>query len=522
VPRSLYAKLLAVLIGLTIVLAVLFLVIIRHSDTARNQEINQKLFRSLAARLIDEHILAERDNADPSAVQKVFDRIRVVNPRIDVYLLDSAGRVVAASGQNALKRDNVDVAPIRRFLKGEEELPILGDDPSEGARRRVFSAAPVPLAGSKQGYLYLVLRGLSGDTLAQQIKQSYVLRETLWLLGCGLAIALLAGGLIITIMTRPLRQLTTVVDKFRQSGFAEPPEAMSSRRDEIGTLTDTFNRMADRILGQMTALQQTDSMRRELVANISHDLRTPLASLQGYLETLHLKRDQLTPEEQQSYLEIALKQTEQLAGLVSRLFDLAKLDSGQVAAALESCALGDLMQDVVQEFQLAASQKGIELKCQIRPDLPLVIADVGLMERVLRNLIENALRYTGDGGTVAVTAAPAGNGAMVEVSDTGIGIPTSELPRIFDRFYRVEKSRGLAAGSAGLGLAISKRILDLHGSNITVTSEPGRTVFRFTLQYAPKRVPTAEEHAADSRAVNVVPAKRAVPSLAYPMAERPS
>jgi signal transduction histidine kinase len=516
----LYARLLAVLVGLTILMAAMFLVVIRHSDTARIQETNQKLYRNLASRLIAEHILADHDSADPSAVQKVFDRIRVVNPRVDVYLLDDAGRVIAASGQNALKRATVDLAPIQRVLKGAEELPILGDDPSEAVRRRVFSVAAVPLAGNESGYLYLVLRGLSGETLAQQIRQSYVLREALWLMGCGLVIALLASAIIITLMTRPLRQLTSVMDKFRRSGFAEQPEALRLPPDEVGTLTDTFNRMADRILAQMTALQNTDSMRRELIANISHDLRTPLASLQGYLETLHLKRVQLTPEEQRNYLEIALKQTEQLSGLVSRLFDLAKLDSGQVSAALEPCALGDLMQDVVQEFELAASNKGIALKCQIRADLPLVLADIGLMERVLRNLIENSLRYTHEGGTVTVTAAPASAGAMVEVSDTGVGIPAEELPRIFDRFYRVEKSRGLAAGSAGLGLAITKRILDLHGSTISVASEPGKTVFRFSLAYAPMRTPaTAEEAPADSRVTNAAPPpKRAVPSLAYPMA----
>src|SRR6476661_6775586 len=237
----------------------IFLVVIRYSDTARNQELNQKLYRNLASRLINEHILAEQDRADPSAVRKVFDRIRMVNPRIDVYLLDEAGHVVAASGLNALKRTTVDLGPIQRFLKGDEELPIVAEDPSEPGRKRVFSAAPVPLAGNAQGYLYLVFRGFSGDTLAQQIKQSYVLREMLWLLAAGLAIALLGSALIITLMTRPLRQLTAVMEKFRRSGFAEPPEALRLPKDEIGTLTETFNRMADRILAQMTALQQTDT-----------------------------------------------------------------------------------------------------------------------------------------------------------------------------------------------------------------------------------------------------------------------
>jgi signal transduction histidine kinase len=156
----------------------------------------------------------------------------------------------------------------------------------------------------------------------------------------------------------------------------------------------------------------------------------------------------------------------------------------------------------------------------MRSDLPLVMADIGLLERVLRNLIENALRYTDAGGTVTVTSTPGASGALVEVADTGIGIPPAELPRIFDRFYRIEKSRGLAAGSAGLGLAITKRILDLHGSEISVSSERGRTVFRFNLAYAPTPALSSVDDASDSRAAAVVTLqKRPVPSLAYPMAD---
>jgi signal transduction histidine kinase len=519
VLKTLYAKLLAVLVGLSVIMAIIFLVVIRHSDIARNQEINQNLYRNLAARLIDEQILGDHDSVDPSAVQKIFDRIRVVNPRIDVYLIDKGGRVVAASVENGLKRDAIDLEPVRRFFDGNAKLPILGDDPSDAGRRRVFSVAPVPLADDATGYLYLVIRGLSGDTLTQRIKQSYVLRETLWLIGCGLAIALLASVLIITLMTRPLRQLTSVMDKFRRSGFAEHPETLDSPRDEIGTLTDTFHRMADRILHQMSALQQTDAMRREFVANISHDLRTPLACLQGYLETLHLKRAELSPEEQRNYLEVALKQTEQLSGLVARLFDLAKLDSGQISLAAEPFAFADLVQDVIQDFELSASAKRIALETTIRPDLPLVLGDIGLIERVLRNLIENALRYTGEGGRVAISARPAGMHAVVEVCDTGIGIPADDLPRIFDRFYRVEKNRELGAGHAGLGLAIVKRIMDLHGTTATVASEPGKTVFRFTIAYAPAPALAASTTAPETQGLDAPSSGRRVPAFTYPMAD---
>ena len=156
------------------------------------------------------------------------------------------------------------------------------------------------------------------------------------------------------------------MDKFRRSGFSEHPEALRRASDEIGKLTETFNRMADRILEQMSALRQTDAMRRELVANISHDLRTPLASLQGYLETLHLKGASFARGTAHLPRD-ALKQTEQLSGLVKRLFDLAKLDSGQVVVQAEPFALGDLLQDVVQDFELAASTKAS--RCSARRGL---------------------------------------------------------------------------------------------------------------------------------------------------------
>jgi signal transduction histidine kinase len=446
----------------------------------------------------------------------VFDRIRIVNPRIDVYLLDANGRVIAASVRDPIKREAVDLAPLRQLSDRNAKLPILGDDPSDLSRRRVFSAARVPIAGSEPGYLYLVLRGLSGDTLVQRIKQSYVLREMLWLIGVSLVIALLASALLIKLVTRPLRQLSSVMHKFRRSGFAEHPrEALPSPRDEIGSLADTFHGMADRILDQMAALRQTDATRREFVANISHDLRTPLATLQGYLETLNLKHGKLAPEEERTYLQTALRQTEQLSVLVARLFDLARLDSEQVVIHPEPFALGDLVQDVVQAFELEAQAKDIAIAANVRPDLPLVTADIGLMERVLRNLIENALRYAGRNGTVTVTTVPESAGVAVEVRDSGAGIPADELPRIFDRFYRVEKSRGLSEGSAGLGLAIAKRVLELHGSTITVESAPGRTVFRFVVRYASEAA--ASEREQDLSAVQPSRRTRRVPSLAYPM-----
>jgi signal transduction histidine kinase len=204
------------------------------------------------------------------------------------------------------------------------------------------------------------------------------------------------------------------------------------------------------------------------VANVSHDLRTPLASLHGYLETLLMKEGKLSAQEQRNFLEIAVKQSERLGTLVAELFELAKLESHETQLHCELFSLGELVQDVAQKLQLAAEKKKIRLQTHFRADLPFVFADIRLIERVLENLIENALRYTPEGGTVTVALAREGKKVAVRVEDTGCGIPQQDLPYIFNRFYRGENHQ--RSEGAGLGLAITKRILDLHGCLIETVS----------------------------------------------------
>jgi two-component system OmpR family sensor kinase len=513
VIRTLYGKLVAVLLGFTLIIAVLFLVSIRYSDLARTQENNQILYRSLATRVLAPEMQARDGVADAAVVRQVEDRIQFVNPRIEAYLLDAAGKVIAAPGQQAAIGRAVSIAPLERLLAGDTQLPILGDDPAYPDQKRVFSVASVPLTDGSDGYLYLVIRTRAGDTLAERVANSNVLRELLVLMAGGLLVTLAAAALIVQIITRPVRRLTVFVDRFRKSGFAEQPEParIAAGGDEIGRLADTFNRMAERMLTQMEAMKQADATRRELIANISHDLRTPLSSLQGYLETLQVRQAVLTPAEKEAYLQTALRHTEQLSQLVAKLFELAKLDSEQATVFPEPFVLEDLVQDVIQEFELAIRQKGVRLETRAALDLPLVYGDIGLIERVLRNLLENALRHTEAGGTIGIAVVAAPEACRVEVWDTGAGIEPADLPRIFDRFYRGEKSRGDAATHAGLGLAIVKRIIDLHGGTIEASSRPGMTVFTFTLGYASRSSGPAPAPAPEtSPARQELPGKAAV------------
>jgi two-component system OmpR family sensor kinase len=197
-----------------------------------------------------------------------------------------------------------------------------------------------------------------------------------------------------------------------------------------------------------------------------------------------MKDDQLTPEERRKYVDLALSHCRRLGSLVSDLFELAKLESKDALIHAEPFSLGELVQDVVQKFHLRSEEKKIRIFTNIGIGIPFVHADIALIERVLENLIENALRHTPEGGTVSIVLAPDGDGVTVNVSDTGSGIPEEEIPRIFDRFYRIGKSGRDKTEGSGLGLAIAKQILDLHGSPIHVRSVPNHgTTFTFTLPF---------------------------------------
>lgn len=249
-------------------------------------------------------------------------------------------------------------------------------------------------------------------------------------------------------------------------------------RREIGEHEAARARLAE-ALAQVQRLKddleaENIYLRSELIANVSHDLRTPLAALRGYLEMLASKGGELPGATQRSYVEIALRQSEHLATLVDELFELAKLDFKGVRLEREAFQPAELAVDVLQKFQLAADRQDVGLHIEAAAAVPPVDADLGLVERALDNLIGNALQHTPAGGSVTVSLRAEDQRVIACVADTGSGIPEDELPFIFDRFYRVDKSRARSGGGAGLGLAIAKRIVELHGGELRVHSIVGQ------------------------------------------------
>lgn len=326
------------------------------------------------------------------------------------------------------------------------------------------------------------------ERLQTVLEPNLLLELATYLIVGAVAFSLLAALIVFRFLTRRLRTLCESIEVFRDGGFSAPLQlAGKGGGDEIDMLAAVFAEMSERIVCQLEALAQVDARRRELLANVSHDLRTPLASMQGYLETLLLKDGSLTPEERRSYLQVATRHCERLGKLVRDLFELTRLEAHEIRPQPERFPLAELVQDVAQKFELQARKAGQHLVTEIAPEVPMVLADIGMIERVLENLIENAMRYTPAEGTIRVTLQADGGAAVrLCVSDTGKGIATDELANVFDRYYRVDRGEPGNAAHAGLGLAITRRIVELHAGTIRAESTPGQgTRFVVELPAAP-------------------------------------
>ncbi len=456
-----------------------------RANGQHEQEVTQRLSLGLAAHIAGNAELMQASGLNAPAVKDLFGKLMAVNPSVEVYLLSTDGRIQAQDApEGHLKRDHVNLAPIRMLLGGGA-LPIFGDDPrSSSGEQKVFSVAPLRLDGRDSGYVYVVLLGENRDTLAAGLRVDSIKRSMLWSMGLVTLLGLLAGLAAFRLITRPLRRLTSAVRQFEANGLvaldsAAPALAKAAGGGgEIATLGQAFGRMTQRIAEQWRELTLQDQQRRELFANISHDLRTPLTSLHGYLETLLIKVDTLGPTDRRHYLEIALGQSSKVGQLAQELFELARLEYGVVKPDMESFALADLVQDVFQKFELSAEARGQHLVPDIADGLPVVTADLGMIERVLTNLLDNAIRHTPEGGEIVVQLSAENGGVRVEVSDTGAGIPDTLQKALFVR--PVFSWTGGRAG--GLGLVIVKRILELHGSDIRLLKREDRgAVFSFDL-----------------------------------------
>ena len=448
----------------------LYIYLTAYTSRTYFDEVNQKLNGNIAEYTVREVTPLVDGTVDTSAIQDIMHSMMVINPSVEVYLLDMEGNIVTyVAPYKEVKMDRVSLEPVYDFLQSENDRIIKGDDPRNPGQSKVFSAAKIEADGTTQGYAYVILASEEQTSVLSTLIGSYVLQLGSRTFLISLLIALILGLFAFLYVTRNLRKIMQTVRRFKEGDMAA---RVSTSGADFGELGETFNEMADQIVGNINELKSVEKLRRELIANVSHDLRTPLSVISGYVETLVMKKE-LGDDERRKYLEVIHSSTENLSTLIDQLFEYSKLEAQEITPQKEPFHLADLVQDIIQKFEVISKEKGMHIEMQASQNVPMVFADIGLVERAISNIVDNALKYGDSNGRVKIQLKPDDQNVSVVISDDGPGIPEQEQSYIFERYRRFDRTRKDRKG-AGLGLAIVKKILEIHNQSIKVLSESGK------------------------------------------------
>lgn len=485
-----YQRMALSLVAVFILVMALFVWFSGHMQAITKSEAEQKLHLGLAEYLVQDNPLLQQGKYDHDILENLFHTLMVLGPNFEFYYVDSNGKILAYSAEpGKVKLDKIRLEPMLNLMKGNSDFPILGDDPRQLAGQKIFSAAPVYQDDLLQGYLYVIIGGQIYDSIIDGLKSSQSLREFAFLGIVSLFFLLIALLVLFKYFTAPLKLLSREMEQICGEDFrAERRVTHLSRwrkgsNDEVQRLGCAFNDMLQHIDKQFSQLQQIDRQRRILLADLSHDLRTPLANLQGYIETLALNADSLSEEDRKCFVEISLKNSKNLRHLIDQIFELAYLEAGQVTLNLEPFLLGELLYDITAKFALKAKDKNISLRISPSQFDFQVFTDIGKLERVITNLLENAIRHTPINGSIELEVSKHKDKLRLDIRDSGVGINDKEIGFIFDARYQASNTEKDSNMHAGLGLAICKKLIALLDSTLTVESKLGKgSCFSFELK----------------------------------------
>ena len=353
-------------------------------------------------------------------------------------------------------------------------------------RRRLTAAdgvapvanAPIVVDGRFEGVVVVLVRPprpTDRFTVPREVAQLLSLRSTLLLM----AAAVVGAMVIFYSPRRRLRALEHAAQRLGEGDLSA--RAPQKGGDEIARVAAAFNRMAGELETRDAALRTSDTLRRQMMADVSHELKTPLTAMRGYIETLRMPEVVLDADRRNRYFETIDRETRRLERIVKDLLDLARYEHGGVVLQPRLFDIERLFQNVAGRHERDAQTKGVAIRIHVDAHADQVVADPDRVEQAIENLVGNALRHTPAGGTITLSAAQADGVATLSVSDTGAGIAPEHLPHVFERFYKVDFARAAESTGSGLGLSITKAIVERHGGTIRVTSQPGQTTFTVVL-----------------------------------------
>jgi signal transduction histidine kinase len=483
----LFWKIAGVFTALLIVLGLAFVLIASRFSKNYYTTAHQQLYGDLAHHLATFTQPFKNGKPDTTVTHDIIHSTMVANPSVEVYLLDTAGCIVDyVVPDTTVQIRRVNMATVREWLGTRDGMYPMGDNPKQPGEPSIFSAAPVYEHDRLVGYVYAVLSSQKQRDILSTLNDDFYPRLSMSIFFVALLAAFVVGIVTFFLITDSICTIAGIVRRFKEGDHSA--RIVGYGQGNLGVLTSTFNEMADVIVDNIQKITATDKFRQELIANVSHDLRTPLSIMQGYVETLMMKKDALSPVERDRYLAVVHEGTRKLSGLVEQLFQYAKLEANVITPQKEPFRLDELASDILMAYQLKAKARAIDLRLETPGHLKPVFADIALTERVFQNLLDNAFKFTPDGGSITIRLTESATAIQIAVADTGVGIAPEDQSYIFERYKQLDKVQ-IPKKGMGIGLAIVKKILELHQCGIEVSSEPGKgTVFLFALPVAERSI----------------------------------
>lgn len=392
---TIFRRIAILVFSLITILGALFITITYLAITHYHQASTQLLNKDVAAHIAQFTSPFDKSGINKQKADSVFHDAMVLSPSAEVYFLDTAGKVIAFHApEKEIRLWKLPLANINKYITAKGGDYIQAPDPKDPAHPKIFSAAEVYGGTKKVGYIYVVLGSKSSESMISTLLGSHI---------SSLAIKAFAAILILSIaisifylrrIRKSFDRLNDVLQRFEEGDYTA--RFPVNDQDELAPVTSAFNKMADLLSQNINSLTRSEKERKDFIAIISHDLRTPLAIARGYAETLIIKKNttEVTNDQQQEYLQLILQKIHQVEVMVKQLFELSKIEAPEFKPHKEPFVLSEIVQEIINTFQFVAGEKHVSLRCTQCQYHVWVYADIGMMERVVQNLIDNPIKNT--------------------------------------------------------------------------------------------------------------------------------
>ncbi len=462
-------------------LSLVFIIVTYLSASYFFNATTQLLNKDVAAHIAKFTSPFEEGGINRHKADSIFYNAMVISPSIEVYFLDTTGKVIYYEApDSAIRLWRIPLQNINKLISSKGESYTTAPDPKNPDQLKIFSAAEVYSHAKKLGYIYVILGGKEYSTVNELLFKSHLSSLVIQVFFIILLISALISLYYIRRLQRKYNYIIGVLNDYLAGNLQA--RFRNDRYDEFAPIILSFNTMAEQLSNKIKQLHNAESERKHFIANISHDLRTPLAIASGYTETMLEKTDESKPAgQQQKYLQLVNAKLKQVEEMVMQLFELSRMEAVDFTPEREPFVFSEILQENVAAFQIAADKKRIQLACIGCEELSWVNADIKMMERVVQNLLENAIKNAPEEGRIRITLFRRNNLLSATFQNAGEPLPEAFIHKINNK-ENIGSPYARRNGKTGLGLAIVMRILHLHGYDFKASSHPDDgNSFTFTM-----------------------------------------